>query len=255
MGRFASTVEFYSRYREPYPPSFFKKAAEQLALRGNEALLDIGCGPGLLAIGFAPFVGRSTGLDPEPAMLAAAREAAAEAGVTLSFVPGRFEQFSTADKFDLVTIGRALHFLDREAALPVLERIVSDSGHILICEATSGKSPVAPWVTPYDEVRRSWVAETDVKRDRGLAKNWFAESCFVEGDTISVTERRQVTVAELIGRALSKSTTSPEKLGDRRAQFEAELTAVLAPFAQRGALEEEIVARAMVFRRTTGQSS
>jgi len=58
MGRFASTVEFYARYREPYPPEFFKKSAEQIALRGNESLLDVGCGPGLLAIGFAPFVGR-----------------------------------------------------------------------------------------------------------------------------------------------------------------------------------------------------
>jgi hypothetical protein len=28
MGRFASTVEFYARYREPYPPKFFKRVAE-----------------------------------------------------------------------------------------------------------------------------------------------------------------------------------------------------------------------------------
>src|ERR1039458_5152124 len=45
MGRFASTVEFYARYREPYPPKFFQKVAEQIALGGDEALLDIGCGP------------------------------------------------------------------------------------------------------------------------------------------------------------------------------------------------------------------
>lgn len=50
MGRFASTVEFYARYREPYPPAFFKKVAEQIGLRGDESLLDVGCGPGLLAI-------------------------------------------------------------------------------------------------------------------------------------------------------------------------------------------------------------
>ena len=73
MGRFASTVEFYARYREPYPPEFFKKSAQQIALRGDETLLDVGCGPGLLAIGFAPFVGRCTGLDPEAGMIAAAK--------------------------------------------------------------------------------------------------------------------------------------------------------------------------------------
>src|ERR1022692_2138091 len=83
MGLFASTVEFYARYREPYPPVFFEKVAEQIALRGDESLLDIGCGPGLLAIGFAPFVGRCTGLDPGTGMIAAAKAAAAEASCTL----------------------------------------------------------------------------------------------------------------------------------------------------------------------------
>jgi len=45
-------------------------------------LLDIGCGPGLLAIDFAPFVGSCTGLDPESAMIEAAKVAAVEAGVS-----------------------------------------------------------------------------------------------------------------------------------------------------------------------------
>src|ERR1019366_8633296 len=91
MGRFASTVEFYARYREPYPTKFFKKVAEQIALRGDESLLDVGCGPGLLAIGFAPFVGQCTGLDPETGMIAAAKAAAAEAGVALSLIHGRID--------------------------------------------------------------------------------------------------------------------------------------------------------------------
>jgi SAM-dependent methyltransferase len=73
MGRFASTVGFYARYRKPYPPKFFKKVAEKIVLRGNESLLDVGCGPALLAIGFGPFVGRCTGLDPETGMIAAAK--------------------------------------------------------------------------------------------------------------------------------------------------------------------------------------
>jgi hypothetical protein len=40
-GRFASTVQFYANHREPYPPIFFKKGAGQIALRGEEALLDM----------------------------------------------------------------------------------------------------------------------------------------------------------------------------------------------------------------------
>jgi ubiquinone/menaquinone biosynthesis C-methylase UbiE len=133
MGRFASTVEFYARYREPYPPEFFQKVAEQIALRRDATLLDVGCGPGLLAIGFAPFVGRCTGLDPEPLMITAARDAAAEAGVALSLIHGRIEELPTVQTYDLVTIGRALHWLERDATLAVLERILApDFGRILI---------------------------------------------------------------------------------------------------------------------------
>ena len=94
MGRFASTVEFYARYREPYSPEFFASVAQQIGLRGTETLLDVGCGPGLLAIGFAPYVGRCSGIDPEAAMIAAAESAAAEAGVALTLTHGRIEEFS-----------------------------------------------------------------------------------------------------------------------------------------------------------------
>jgi SAM-dependent methyltransferase len=249
MGRFASTVEFYSRYREPYPPNFFAQIAERLALRGGEKLLDIGCGPGLLAIGFAPFIGRATGVDPELAMITAAKVAAEEAGVALSLVHGQIEHFSTAESFDLVTIGRALHWLDRRLTLPLLKQLVSGSGRILICRASGGESPVSPWLKPYQDVRRSWTAAEGEKRYRVDAKTWFAESCFAEVAAISVRERRQVTLEELIGRALSKSNTSPALLGERRAAFEAEIKAVLEPFAQHGVLHEEILAQALVFAR------
>jgi ubiquinone/menaquinone biosynthesis C-methylase UbiE len=252
MGRFASTVDFYSRYREPYPPAFFHNIAERIGLRGDESLLDIGCGPGLLAIGFAPFVAHCTGIDPEAAMITAAKAAAAEAGVALSLIHARVEEFTTACTFDIVTIGRALHWLDRAATMPVLERIVSDHGRILICGARSVETPATPWMKPYEDVRHGWPSVPDRKRHRLDAKEWFSGSCFSELATASVTESRQVTIADLVSRALSKSNTSPAILGERRAEFEAEITAVLEPFAQHGILEEQIVANASIFGRLIG---
>lgn len=67
MGRFASTIPFYERAREPYDAAFFKMVAGILGLSGKDRLLDLGAGPGLLAIGFAPFVGKVVGADPEAA--------------------------------------------------------------------------------------------------------------------------------------------------------------------------------------------
>jgi SAM-dependent methyltransferase len=249
MGRFASTVEFYTRYREPYPPKFFAQVAEQIALRRDESLLDIGCGPGLLAIGFAPFVGRCKGLDPEPAMITAARAAAAEASVSLSLIQGRIEEFPTTETYDVTTIGRALHWLERSATLRVLGQIVADSGRILICGASSVDTPESPWVKSYAEVRRAWASGLDEKHYRIDPKQWFAGSCFrALGETL-ITERRQITISDLIGRALSRSNTSSEILAQGQAEFEGEIAAALEPFVQDGVLVERIVARASVFGR------
>ena len=249
MGSFASTAEFYSRYREHYLPKFFKTAAEQMALCGDEVLLDVGCGPGLLAIGFAPFVGRCIGLDPEPAMIAAAKVAAEEAAAKVSFITGRFEEFQTDNSFGVVTIGRTLHWLNQSEALPLLEKIVAESGRILICGASIVEDPISPWLATYNHVRRSWASDTDQGRYQVDARAWFASSQFTEVSVISVAECRHVTIAELIGRALSRSTTSPAILGKRRAAFEADVTAALKPFVEQGVLREQIVARASVFAR------
>jgi SAM-dependent methyltransferase len=249
MGRFASTVEFYTRCREPYPPEFFQTVAERLALQGDEALLDVGCGPGPLAIGFAPFVGSCTGLDSEADMIKAARAAAESVGVRLTLHPGRIEDFPTDQIFDMVTLGRALHWLDRDTTIQVLERIVSERGHVLICGATSIEVPQSEWLKPYLKICNSWSDDPERKRYRIEAQEWFAGSRFSKLDDISVTYAQHVSIDDLIGRALSKSNTSPSVVGRWQAEFEAAIRAVLEPFSQDGVLEEEIVARAAIFGR------
>ncbi len=247
MGRFESTVEFYTRCREPYPPAFFQTVVERLALRGDEALLDVGCGPGPLAIGFAPFVGSCTGLDPEASMIEAARETADAAGVRLALHLGRIEDFPIGQLYSIVTIGRALHWLDRSAALETLGRIVSERGRVLVCSATSIETMTSPWWKPYQEICNSWSEDPERKLYRVKPDDWFAGSPFVSPGNISVTHLQHVSIVDLIGRALSKSNTSPSVLGKRQGEFEAALRAVLEPFSQDGIVEEEIDSRATIF--------
>jgi len=249
MGRFASTVEFYARLREPYLPKFFAAIAEKIQLRGHEHLLDVGCGPGLLAIGFAPFVGTVTALDPEPAMIAAAQNTAAQAGAAVSLHLGKLEEFDSSEKYDVVVLGRSLHWLEREAALRVLGRIVSESGHILTCGAFNGKSPLSPWVKPYEDVRRSWADDPEQKRYRIDEREWFAGSGFHYASDVSVRGEQDVTIDDLIGRALSKSNTSPDVVAERRGEFEEQLREALRPFAAGGILHEQILNRATIFSR------
>ena len=126
MGRFASTVAYYESARPPYGSAFFAAVARQLGLDGCQRLLDVGAGPGLLAIGFAPYCREVVGVDPEPGMVEAARAAAARANAAVRFIEGRFEDVAgTLGAFDIVTIGRAIHWLDPEPAQAALERALA----------------------------------------------------------------------------------------------------------------------------------
>ena len=247
MGRFQSTVEFYSRYREPYSPHFFATVAQQLGFHGNESLLDIGCGPGLIAIGFVPYVGRCTGIDPEPGMIHAARTAAAEARVSLTLLQSRVEDFASPERFQLLTVGRALHWLDRDTATPRLEQLAAPGTLLLVCAASSVESENSLWVRTYNQVRHAYASESDESRYRIDGRAWFAGSNFHHRLDIAVNEFRSITIDDLIGRALSRSNTSPDVLGPRRTDFETEIRDVLQPFAHKGVLHEEVVARASVF--------
>jgi SAM-dependent methyltransferase len=250
MGRFESTVAFYDRYREPYPAEFFAEVAGRLRFAGSERLLDIACGPGMLAIGFAPYVASCVGVDPEPGMLAAARELAKEAGVRLELIESRFEDLAaSAGPFQIATVGRALHWLDKDRAPAMIAQMVTSGGYMLVCGALSVKAPGNPWAAAVRNIRRAWSDDADHPYNHSDVDAWFANTPFQKLEEISVTYNHRVTVDGLIGRALSMSTTSPEVLGERREDFETTLRAALEPFAEDGTLAEEVHALAQVFRR------
>ena len=249
MGRFDSTVPFYARFREPYPASFFREMARREELHGVERLIDIGCGPGSLAIGFAPYVHECVGVDVETEMLAAARLEAARSGVHVELIQARIEDLPLdIGVFQVVTIGRALHWFDRDQAIAVLERIVDTNGWIAICGTRTHSAASQGWTGKFHEIRRAWSSDPDESRYRIDLDEWFAGSRFQKLENIEVTEAHQVTIPDLIGRALSLSTTSPEVLGDRRPLFETALREALEPLSVDGVFDEEVTAIAAILR-------
>jgi SAM-dependent methyltransferase len=256
MGRFATTAEFYEQYRPPYPAEFFRAVAEKLKLGKSHALIDLGTGPGVLALGFAPCVGRVVGVDPEPAMLAAACDAAARAGTGITFIEGKAEDLpADIGSFDVVTIGRALHWMDHNALGPVFARLVAPGGAIAICSSFSARDGSNPWLEDYDAARRRWSSE-----DLLLASRKGEHAHRNPGDLLgplgfSVVERiwveamHEVSAADLARRVLTFSSSSPAAVGDRAEAMLADVEARLLPFSGDGILNETLVAAASVARR------
>ena len=248
MGRFASVAAFYERSRPPYGPLFFEAVARRLVLGGTERLLDIGTGPGVLALGFAPWIAELVGVDPEPAMLAAARGAADRAGAAFRLIEGRAEDLpDDAGLFDIVTIGRALHWMDPAPTRAVLDRVVAPRGFVVICRSSPVSDGRNPWLEAYDLARGQW-GEPGPRARHALDRSaFFAGTRFRFRETVSVEFEQDIAATALVDRVLSMSTTSPDAIGSDVGALRASIAAALDPFAKDGLLHEIVGARADVF--------
>ncbi len=256
MGRFASTVALYEKFRPPYPPEFFRAVAEKLKLTKRHSLIDLGTGPALLALGFAPYVGRLTGVDPEPEMLAAARESAKRAGREITLIEGKAEELpDNIGRFDLVTIGRALHWMD-PAKLPALfARLVAPGGAIAVCASSAARGGRNPWYETYDEARRAWSDERLLRSSHRGARMDQRFAAVLEGsefhlaENIRIETTHEVSVLDLAQRVLTFSPSSPDAVGDNVEAMLRDVETRLLPFARDGVVREVLVSLADVARR------
>jgi SAM-dependent methyltransferase len=72
--RFRSASKYYLSGRPSYSSLLIRRVVELCALNSTHKILDLGSGPGQLAMAFAPLVREVTALDPEPEMLEIGRK-------------------------------------------------------------------------------------------------------------------------------------------------------------------------------------
>ncbi|HEX3983496.1 MAG TPA: class I SAM-dependent methyltransferase [Acidisoma sp.] len=253
--RFHTAALHYRAGRSPYPPSLIRRVAGIVPLSGRERVLDLGCGPGPLAVGFGYFAAEVIGIDPEPAMLAAAEQAAQ------GLVPNvRFRQGSSYDlgpeigRFRLVTMGRSFHWMDRAATLRQLDELIEPGGAITLFKNSHLRIPENAWVAewravidPYgarDAHHAALRAEGRVPHETILLASPFSEL-----ESVSVIGRQVVTAESLIDRTLSMSSTSREKLGDAANELVEKLRALFERLAPDGSLTEVMAWTALMARR------
>jgi SAM-dependent methyltransferase len=249
MGRFATTVPLYEKFRPPYPPHFFRTVSARLGFGRQHHLIDLGTGPGLLALGFAPHVGRIVGVDPEPAMLAAARQAAERAAHEFTLIEGKAEALpADVGQFDVVTIGRALHWMEPRATASLFDRLVAPGGVILICSSNSAADDRNVWHDEYRRARSDWSGLGEGVRYGRQVAAVLTGTRFAVGETIAVESSQDVRVPELAQRMLTFSSSSPAVLGNKVEAMLRDVEQRLLPFSDAGRLREVVVSTAQVVR-------
>jgi ubiquinone/menaquinone biosynthesis C-methylase UbiE len=125
-----------------------RTTVELAGIRAGERVLDVGSGPGRLAIAAgtaAGPAGESCGIDPAPEMVELARRKAAQAGVPARFEVGVIEALPyPADHFDVVLSTLMLHHLPDELkrrGLAEIHRVLKPAGRLVAVDfgATPGE--------------------------------------------------------------------------------------------------------------------
>lgn len=253
--RFSSTVSFYREHRLRYPLRLIEEVKRCSSLPDGGRVLDLGCGPGFLAIAFA-LTGHSVlGIDPDEAMLGGAHEEAEAVGARVEFRQGSSYDLSPAlGTFDLVTMGRSFHWMDRPATLRALEELVRPGGAIALFGDDHEKTRENGWKDVVKAATEEFApagAFSHRRRDGGWDGHvaLLLDSSFCDVERYGVWERRTLTLAEIIGRGLSMSGTAPDALGERRAAFEAALTTRLSALSPEGRFTEVVEYYAVIARR------
>jgi SAM-dependent methyltransferase len=246
------TAAFYARGRPPYARSLAATLAVELGLDGAGRLLDVGCGPGVIAVELAGHFNEVIGLDPDAEMLAEGARRAAEVSVeNIRWVQARGEDIPALDlgTFKLVTFGQSFHWMAREQVAEAVYDILEPGGALaLIAHMVEGRprppGPGHPPI-PHEAIRalidrylgprrRAGQGFRSLPADRyedALARTRFgAPRCLFAPGRPDIVR----SIDEVIAGIFSMSYAAPHLFEDMRAEFEAAARAELARHSPSG---------------------
>jgi SAM-dependent methyltransferase len=258
--RFRSAAEYYLKGRPAYPEALFERVALLTGMAvSDDAVLDLGCGPGQIALGFAPYAGPVTAMDPEPEMLriaAAMAEAAQfDTGKKIRFVEGSsFDLKPELGRFHLVAIGRAFHWMDRPDTLQRLDRMIDLGGSVALFGDRHPELPQNAWRAVYNAVLDKYSAADSARKLRkseefASHETVLLASPFCRLERVGIIEERLTPIADFDARLLSLSSVSRDKIGARADDMIAEFRAEMVRYIVNGAVAEVVESQALIASR------
>jgi SAM-dependent methyltransferase len=252
---FAGTAKHYVKGRITYAPQTAERLAAALGLDGSGRLLDVGTGPGDVALILAPYFEKVIGVDPDPEMLAQATSRARDLNVdNAQWLQLKAEDLSPdLGYFRVVAFGQSFHWMDRERVASVY-RLLEPGGFFVHLTVQGGAAPtdVGPGAraVPYDDTaalvrrylgpvrragQRTLPQGTPDNEDAVLAAAGFAAETEI---ALSGGELMQRSVDDIVAWVFSRSDSAPHLFGDDLPQFESDLRRLLSSTSAHGMFVE-----------------
>lgn len=242
---FEGSAPYYRRGRIPYAEGLADSLAEALGLEGHGRLLDVGCGPGIIALRLAHLFEAAVGLDPDPGMLEETRMAATEQGVeNTSWVLLRAEELPAGlGTFRVITFAQSFHWMDRPKVAAAARAMIDPDGAVVQIDpgrdgipgdSAAGSHPAVPFQS-IDGLRRRYLGP-DRRAGQGRRNTSpsgedaiFQAAGFLPEVQVHVADARVLdrTTDDLVAWVFSASSTAPHLFGNQLARFEADLRALL----------------------------
>jgi ubiquinone/menaquinone biosynthesis C-methylase UbiE len=240
---FADAAAYYDRSRAPYAPAALDHVISALALDETARVLDLGCGPGTIAIPLSSIVAEVVAVDPDAHMLAEGRRLAAARGRSnIRWVQARAEDaLPNLGQFRAATLGQSLHWMDRDQVLSRLAGVVEDGGGLAILDERQGRTPESWAGVTADLVvkylgRRGRHPRKHPETDHAPSLRRSSQfRAFTVRAFLAETTRDAASI--LAGVYSSVGSTRP-MFGDRAAAFEAELSQALWRLNPSGVFKE-----------------
>jgi SAM-dependent methyltransferase len=244
-GVFREASAYYLAGRPPYSRELLPTLRRELNLDGRGLLIDVGCGPGILALELAPAFRTTWAVDPEPGMLAEARRNALSVGRDgVRWVQGTAEDLASmgTGPCRLVTFGQSYHWTVGVPVLDEVHELLEEGGAVaLIGHSATGRpepatGPDFPRI-PEDEIRelvRQYVLDDSAVPRQMLSTPHLYEidlrtSRFGSSRTVYAPGRPDVVrdIDSVVAGCYSKSWAAPRRFGYRKDAFDAALRELL----------------------------
>jgi ubiquinone/menaquinone biosynthesis C-methylase UbiE len=231
VNRFEGTASFYARYRPGYPEAVLDLLSRAAPLTTASSVLDLGCGPGSLALALAGRVRSVIGVDPDRGMLAEASRLAEVSGVVNArWILGTAEDFDGGpETCQLAVIGSAFHWMDQAAVADKVHRLLAPSGVLAVVDNPTPLEQIRRCVgvgQAIAEVQRRWFDEPSMPTPvtpPAQPTDVLRTSSFGRATLQMVPCAQEWDVERLIGFLRSTSWRPDQQLGERFVDFASEI--------------------------------
>ncbi|MFF7457192.1 class I SAM-dependent methyltransferase [Kitasatospora sp. NPDC008115] len=266
---FAGTAEHYRHGRLPYAPGLVTALAEALHLDGRGRLLDVGCGPGTLALELAGHFAEVVGVDPDAGMIAEAERGAADMGLTgkSRWIRARAEKLpGNLGEFTVATFGQSFHWMDRPLVAATMHTLLRPGGALVhLSDLKSEPRPTEG--LPHPPVPHPAIADlvrTHLGPVRRAGQGFLPhgtpgnEAAVLTAAGFTDPQRLVVpgghpltrTTDEVVAGVLSLSSSAPHLFGPHLATFETDLRHLLHDTSPTGLFaERQPSTEAFIWRR------